>query len=264
MSANGRDHVVLIPSYNTGPRLYETIGAARRLQWPVIVVIDGSTDGTAETVVRMAAIDPGLLACVLPGNQGKGSAILHGLRLARSHDFTHALTMDADGQHSAAHIEEMIAVSRANPEAMVLGVPVFDESAPRIRVLGHRIANFWTGIVTPRGRIADSLFGFRVYPIVPLIDVFEHTTRMRRFDFDSEAVIRLFWRGVRPVNVPTPVRYFRRDQGGISHFKYLRDNCLLIAMYVRLLATMLAAVPAGRMAPSRIEAGSLPVRHGPV
>lgn len=263
MSADRPDHVVLIPSYNTGPRLYETIECARRLAWPVIVVIDGSTDGTAETLLRMAADDPGLLAIVLPRNQGKGAAVLHGLWLARSWNFTHALTMDADGQHSAAHIGEMIAMSLAHPDAMVLGVPLFDESAPRIRILGHKIANFWTGMVTPQGRIGDSLFGFRIYPVVPLIDIFERTSGMRRFDFDSEAVIRLCWRGVRPINVPTPVRYFRRDQGGISHFKYLRDNFLLIAMYARLIATLLASSRARRMAPTRIETGSLPIGHGP-
>ena len=254
MNAARLAHVILIPSYNTGARLRDTITCARQLGWPVIVVIDGSTDGTAELVVRMAACDPGLHACVLPHNQGKGAAVLHGLRLARSRGFTHALTLDADGQHSTAHIGEMIAVSRAHPDAMVLGVPLFDETAPRIRIMGHRIANFWTGVVTSRGGIGDSLFGFRVYPIAPLIEIFASTSRMRRFDFDSEAVIRLCWRGLRPINVATPVRYFRRDEGGVSHFKYLRDNLLLVAMYTRLFATLLSGSRVRRVGPARIEA----------
>jgi hypothetical protein len=253
MSGDRRTHVVLIPSYNTGPRLYDTIDCVRRLAWPVIVVIDGSTDGSAERLVRIAGGDRDLHVCVLPRNQGKGAAVLRGLRLARARNFTHALTMDADGQHSAAHIGEMIARSFACPDAMVLGVPLFDESAPRIRVAGHKIANFWTGLMTPAGAIGDSLFGFRVYPIARLIEIFERTSGMRRFDFDSEAVIRLCWRGVRPINVPTPVRYFRRDQGGVSHFKYVRDNLLLIAMYVRLFG-LLAGSRVRRIAPARIEA----------
>jgi hypothetical protein len=120
-----------------------------------------------------------------------------------------------------------------------LGYPLFDASAPKIRIFGHKIANFCTGLVTPRGVIGDSLFGFRVYPINPLLEAFAGTTGMRRFDFDSEAAIRLHWQGVRPINVDTPVRYFRRDEGGVSHFKYLRDNLLLTAMYCRLAAALL-------------------------
>lgn len=253
MNADRLTHVVLIPSYNTGSRLYETIAGARRLAWPVIVVIDGSTDGTGQALTRMAADDPGLFTCVLPRNQGKGAAILHGLKLARSRGFTHTLTMDADGQHSAEHIEVMIAASLAHPDSMVLGLPLFDESAPRIRVFGHKIANFCAGVVTPRGAIGDSLFGFRVYPIAPLIRIFAETPGMRRFDFDSEAAIRLCWLGVRPINVPTPVRYFRRVEGGVSHFKYLRDNLLLIGMYARLSAALLTGSRMPRQASTGVE-----------
>jgi glycosyltransferase involved in cell wall biosynthesis len=240
MNAQRLGHVVLIPSYNTGPRLFTTIAAVRECGLPVIVVIDGSSDGTAEMVLRMADNDPALFARVLPTNQGKGAAVLHGLRLARTKGFTHALTMDADGQHSAAHIGMMVAMSLAYPEAMVLGQPQFDGSAPRIRMFGHKIANFCTGLLTPAGAIGDSLFGFRVYPVAPLIETFANSTGMRRFDFDSEAVIRLHWQGVRPINVLTPVRYFRRDEGGVSHFKYLRDNLLLTVMYFRLSTALVA------------------------
>ena len=237
-------HVVLIPSYNTGSRLFETIAEVRQRGLPVIVVIDGSSDSTGEELVRRAVDDPALYACVLPHNQGKGAAILHGLELAVAEGFSHALTMDADGQHSAAHIDTMFALSLAHPDSMILGRPVFDASAPQIRVFGHTIANFCTGLLTPRGAIADSLFGFRVYPINPLLEAFAATAGMRRFDFDSEAAIRLHWQGVRPINVDTPVRYFRREEGGVSHFKYLRDNLLLTAMYCRLAAALLLSTAA--------------------
>lgn len=253
MNAERQTHVVLIPSYNTGARLFETIAGVRQRGLPVVVVIDGSTDGTADAVTRMAADDPALFVRVLPVNQGKGAAVSHGLELALSKGFTHALTMDADGQHSAAHIETMIAELLAHPEAMVLGVPVFDDSAPRIRVLGHGIANFWTALVTAGGGIGNSLFGFRVYPIAPLLRIFAETSGMRRFDFDSEAVIRLCWRGVHPINIPTPVRYFRQDDGGVSHFKYLRDNLLLIGMYTRLIAGLLTGWRMPRRVPTTIE-----------
>jgi glycosyltransferase involved in cell wall biosynthesis len=255
-------HVVLIPSYNTGAMLFETIARVRALGWPVIVVIDGSTDGTGEQLVRTAEDDPALLACIQPRNQGKGAAVLHGLRLARAKGFTHALTMDADGQHSTAHVGEMIAVSLAHPAAMVLGFPLFDESAPRIRIVGHKIANFCTGLVTPGGGIGDSLFGFRVYPIVQLMEVFQSTSGMRRFDFDSEAAIRLRWLGLHPINVATPVRYFHRDEGGVSHFKYVRDNLLLTAMYIRLLVALFAGLWAPRITPAEVGRGYASPPHG--
>ena len=239
------NHVVLIPSYNTGARLFDTIDAVRRCGLPVIVVIDGSTDGTGETLVRLAAGDPGLVACVLDRNAGKGAAIRHGLQVASAQGFTHAVTMDADGQHSTAHVGTLLDLSLAHPDCMILGYPLFDDSAPKIRIFGHKIANFCTGWVTPRGAIGDSLFGFRVYPINPLLEAFAGTSGMRRFDFDSEAAIRLHWQGVRPINVTTPVRYFRHDEGGVSHFKYLRDNLLLTAMYWRLAAALVARTAAG-------------------
>jgi glycosyltransferase involved in cell wall biosynthesis len=233
-------HAVIIPSYNTGTRLFDTVAAIRRQEWRVWVIIDGSTDGTGEELARIAANDPALHICVLPQNRGKGAAILHGLRLAHTNGFTHAVTVDADGQHSADHIEGLVALSDDYPEAMILGVPVFDASAPAIRITGHVVANFWANLVTLWAGIGDSLFGFRVYPIAPLLRTFEQTRWMRRFDFDSEAAIRLAWQGVPPINVPTPVRYYRREDGGVSHFNYLRDNALLVLMYTRLFAVLLA------------------------
>ena len=235
--------VVLIPSYNTGARLGQTVAAIRRLDYPVWVVIDGSTDGTAMEMDGLARHDPALRVFVLPRNQGKGGAILHALRVAYRQGITHVVTVDADGQHATDDIGAFIAASRQRPEAMVLGVPIFDASAPAVRVLGHRIAQFWVNLVTLRSGIGNSLFGFRVYPVAPLLEVFGETRWMRRFDFDSEAVIRLSWRGVPAVNLPTPVRYFRREDGGVSHFRYLRDNILLVFMYLRLFAGLVPRLP---------------------
>ena len=232
-------HLVLIPSYNTGGKLFETVAQARRCWRPVWVVIDGSTDGTGEALAAIAKDDPNLRVLMLPENAGKGAAILYGIRLAQLAGFTHALTMDADGQHAAASIAPMMALSAAHPEAMILGRPIFDASAPRLRVLGRRLSNFWVNVETSWGGIGDSLFGLRVYPIDPLLRAFTRTRGMRRFDFDPEAAVRLYWQGVRPINHPTPVRYFRRDEGGVSHFHYVRDNVLLTLMHARLVAEAL-------------------------
>ena len=125
-----RSHLVLIPSYDTGATVYATVKAARAVWNPVWVVVDGSTDGTGQVLQQIAAADPGLRVWVLPHNQGKGAAVLHGLQQAAAAGFTHALTMDSDGQHPADLIPVFMQASLARPEAMVLGRPVFDASAP--------------------------------------------------------------------------------------------------------------------------------------
>lgn len=227
-------HLVLIPSYNPGEKVFETVRAARAQWAPVWVVVDGSNDGTPARLEQMAAADPGLRVLVLPENRGKGAAILQGITQAATEGFTHVLTMDSDGQHPAERIPAFMAESRQAPEAMILGKPVFDAEAPRLRVNGRKVSNGWANLETLWMGIGDSLFGFRVYPIAPLRRIMERTRWMRRFDFDPEAVVRLCWAGVRPINVPTPVRYFSAEEGGVSHFKYLRDNLLLTGMHTRL------------------------------
>ncbi len=236
-------HLVLIPSYNTGETVFETVRSARAQWQPVWVVVDGSTDGTAERLLRMAADDPGLRVQLLPVNQGKGAAVLHGLRAAQAVGYTHALTMDADGQHPAGSIPSFMQASAARPDTMVLGRPVFDASAPLLRVRGRRVSNGWTNLETLRAGIGDSLFGFRVYPVAELIAVMAGQPWMRRFDFDTEAVVRLAWRGVKPVNLDAPVKYLRPEEGGVSHFRYGRDNLLLTWMHTRLMLEFLLRLP---------------------
>jgi len=238
-----KSHLVLIPSYNPGGKALETVRAARA-QWnPVWVIVDGSTDGSAEELTAMARGDPGMRVLVRERNGGKGAALLDGLIAARREGFTHALTMDADGQHPAGRIRAFMSASAAAPEAMILGDPVFDASAPRIRLRGRRIANWCTNLETLWAGVHDTLFGFRVYPIAALIEVMRHSRWMRRFDFDPEAVVRLAWRGTPLVNLPAPVRYFTPQEGGVSHFNYWRDNVLLTSMYLRLLAGFVIRLP---------------------
>lgn len=243
MPATSTSHLVLIPSYNTGDKLLETVRDARRVWDPVCVVVDGSTDGSAERLLNLAARDPGLTVLLLPHNHGKGAAVLHGLRAALDRGFTHVLTLDADGQHPAERIPEFMAASLTQPAALVLGKPVFDASAPRLRVVGRRISNWWANLETLWSGIGDSLFGMRVYPAAALLRVMQANRWMRRFDFDVEAAVRLVWGGAKPVNLPAPVRYFTAEEGGVSHFHYWRDNALLTWMHIRLLAGFVVRLP---------------------
>ncbi len=243
MTEASATHLVLIPSYNPGAQVYDTVRAARRQWTPVWVVVDGSSDDTPAGLQAMAADDPGLRVVILPRNSGKGAAVLHGLDLAASEGFTHALTMDSDGQHPADLIPQFMVASQTAPARMVLGKPVFDASAPRLRVQGRKVSNWWANLETLWMGIGDSLYGFRVYPIEPLRRVMRGQRWMRRFDFDPEAVVRLCWRGVYPLNLPAPVKYLAAEEGGVSHFNYLRDNTLLTWMHIRLMLGFVVRLP---------------------
>ncbi|HMR32233.1 MAG TPA: glycosyltransferase family 2 protein [Geminicoccaceae bacterium] len=230
------DRLVLIPSYNTGPLVLRTVRDARAAWSPVWVVVDGSTDGTGEALRDLARDDPGLHVIVRQPNAGKGAAVLAGAVEARRQGFAHVLTMDADGQHPADRIAAFMAASRQRPEAMILGAPLFDATAPAVRVQGRKISNRLARLEALGAAIDDVLCGFRVYPIDPLVRAMSDSPWMRRFDFDPEVVVRMSWLGVPAVNLPVPVRYLSKAEGGVSHFHYGRDNLLLTWMHLRLLA----------------------------
>lgn len=245
--------LILIPSYNTGPILLKTVESAIALGTPVWVVFDGSTDGSPDLVKDLR--NENLRMIHLPRNSGKGAAVLHGLRLAVDAGFTHILTMDADGQHPADKVNGFLSLSASHPEAAVFGKPVFDASAPALRVNGRKVSNFWANLETLGWGVDDSLFGMRLYPARDLLEVLESTGFARRFDFDPEVAVRLCWRGVPVINLPTPVRYPSKEEGGISQFRYLRDNALLTWMHLRLLLGFFLRLPI------LIARGSNPLEH---
>ena len=233
-------HLVIIPSYNTGSDLLSRTVAGAMAEWgPVWVVLDGSNDGSGAALAGV----PGLHLIALPRNRGKGAALRVALSRAAAAGFTHALSMDADGQHPAGSIRAFMAASVAAPDAVVLGVPQFGPDAPSLRVQGRRISNWWANLETLWAGIDDSLCGFRVYPIRPLLTAMARSSGMRRFDFDPEAAVRLLWQGVPAVNLPAPVRYIVPEEGGVSHFKYGRDNALLTWMHIRLMLGFLPRAP---------------------
>jgi glycosyltransferase involved in cell wall biosynthesis len=238
-----KTHLVLIPSYNPGEKVIQTVTEALAHWAPVWVVVDGSTDGSLASLQALALSQPNLKVLALPVNSGKGAAVLHGIEAAQAQGFTHALAMDSDGQHPTDKIPQFMQVSADNPKAMILGEPEFDGSAPLLRVRGRRVSNWWVNLETVWMGIHDSLFGFRVYPIEPLRQVMQGQRWMRRFDFDGEAVVRLCWRGVKPINVKAPCKYINVADGGVSHFKYGRDNVLLTWMHSRLFFGFVLRLP---------------------
>lgn len=239
-----KTHLVIIPSYNPGSKVKKTVLEALKYWEPVWVVVDGSDDGTRELLDELAKEEPGLRIIALPINSGKGTAVLEGLRIAEQEGFTHVLTMDSDGQHPAHMIPSFMETSQQHPESMVLGMPDFGAEAPSLRVKGRKISNWWANLETFWQGIGDSLFGFRVYPVRPLKKIMEKNRWMRRFDFDPEAAVRLCWSGIQPINIKAPVRYFSKEEGGVSHFQYFRDNKLLTWMHTRLMVEMVLRSPA--------------------
>ena len=164
--------LILIPSYNSGALLRPTVESALA-QWPdVWVVVDGSTDGSDASVETLAESHPGFRLLRQAPNQGKGAAVFHGIQEAAAAGFTHALTMNADGQHPANRIPAFVRVAERHPGAVLLGCPQFGPEAPLLRVRGRKISNAWTNLETLGWGIGDSLFGMRLYPIPALISAF--------------------------------------------------------------------------------------------
>lgn len=226
--------LVILPSYNSGPLLAVTARGALE-KWPhVWVILDGSTDASVADIRRLAEEHQNLRVLETPSNQGKGGATLIAMREALAAGFTHTLLMDADGQHPADSIPAFMALSEQKPDAMILGVPVFGADAPAARVNGRLVGNWFANLETLWGGVRDSLFGFRLYPLEPAVRIMDAIRTARRFDFDTELAVRLFWDGVRPINRPVPVVYPPRASGGVTHFKYLRDNLLLAGTHTRL------------------------------
>ena len=236
-------HILMIPSYNTGRKLQETVKEALEQWAPVWVIVDASTDGSEKPIIEMAKDNPNLMIIQLQKNVGKGGALFEGMIRAQQAGYTHALTMDADGQHPAHLIPVFMATSLKQPNAMVLGKPVFGADAPALRVNGRKVSNWWANLETLWQGIGDSLYGFRVYPITPLHKIMSQNRWMRRYDFDPEAVVRLCWAGVKPINIDAPVKYLTAEEGGISHFNYLRDNTLLTGMHIRLMLGFMVRLP---------------------
>lgn len=232
---------VLIPTYNNPRTIRRVVEEVRALRLPVVLVDDGSAEeGAAVCQALTADLKVHLLR---RENGGKGAAVKSGLKLAEDLGFTHALQVDADGQHNLEDANHFLQIAEENPKAAIFGAPQFDDSAPKGRLIGRKITIFWTTIETLGSCIQDPLCGYRVYPVRESLAT---KTRSNRMDFDPEIAVRLVWRGVPIYNIPTKVRYLSAEEGGISHFSMFWDNARISWMHTRLVFTMLLLLLTGR------------------
>lgn len=232
---------LLIPVYNharTLPALLDDPGAR---DLPVLLVNDGSDAACSAVLRRLAEADNTTLITLIERdrNGGKGAAVKTGLRAAASAGYSHALQLDADGQHDTGDIPTLLALARQHPRAVITGVPRF-HNVPAMRYYGRFLTHLWVWINTLSTDISDAMCGFRVYPLAPTLAVIDSARTGDRMDFDPEILVRLHWAGTPVVEHPTLVDY---PQGGISHFRTLRDNALISWAHTRLFFGMLWRLP---------------------
>jgi len=230
---------VVIPVFNHENAIASVVDRVRVHGLPVILVDDGSHPACAHELQRLAKLaDVTLLRHDF--NRGKGAAVCTGLRAARQRGFTHALQVDADGQHTLADIRRFVEEARSYPASLVCGAPVFDTSMPFARRYGRHLSHASVWLETLSRDIVDSMCGFRVYPLASTLALIDRQRLGQRMDFDIEILVRLHWRDVPMRWLPTRVSY---PHDGVSHYRVFFDNVHAVALHLRLLAEMLVRLP---------------------
>lgn len=232
----------IVPSHNHARAVPAIVATLVAQGLPIFVIDDGSDAATRAALAALANPGKGVQVARLDPNQGKGGAVGHGFQLAMAAGYTHALQIDADGQHDIAEAPRLLQLARDHPASLVTGIPVYDRSVPLGRAVGRYATHIWVWIETLSLQIRDSMCGFRVYPLGAVADLYAAgETIGRRMDFDTEIMVRLFWRGVPVIEHPVAVTY---PKGNISNFDLWRDNLRITAMHTRLFFGMLRRVPA--------------------
>ncbi|NTX85770.1 glycosyltransferase [Citrobacter youngae] len=232
---------VLIPCYNHGAMMSGVLDRLQPFNLPCIVVDDGSDKTTQDELARLAAEYGNLTLIRLPVNAGKGAAVISGIQAAADAGFSHAVQVDADGQHAIEDIPRLLALAKEHPAALISGQPIYDDSVPRSRLYGRWVTHIWVWIETLSLQLKDSMCGFRVYPVAPTRQLAQRVTLGKRMDFDTEVMVRLYWQGNPSYFIPTRVIY---PQDGLSHFDALKDNLRISLMHTRLFFGMLPRIPA--------------------
>lgn len=239
--ADGFRPVVVIPVYNHAEAIGHMVDGVLAQGQPCLLVDDGSEAGCAQVLDRLQAERPDRVFLLrLEQNQGKGGAVMAGLREALRRGYSHAVQIDADGQHDTTDIPSFLRDAETHPDAVVIGRPLYDESVPKGRLYGRYATHIWVWINTLSLQIRDSMCGFRVYPLAPTVALIDRVNIGRRMDFDSEILVRLHWQGRAMVNRATRVTY---PLDGVSHFDVLRDNVRISGMHAKLFFGMLLRLP---------------------
>lgn len=234
--------VAVIPHYNHAATLPKVVEELLAADLPVIIVDDGS-DLQSVTQIRPLAEQKNVTILFQPENGGKGAAMKAGLQFAAFQHFTHALQVDADGQHRLADATTMLAQAKQQPDALICGKPVYDEDAPKSRLYGRKLTDFWNAVNTLSFDIQDGMCGFRIYPLASTVALLQREYLGSRMDFDTEILVRSHWEKIPMIWVETPVKY---DSQGISHFRIWHDNLLISKMHARLFFGMLYRLLTGK------------------
>lgn len=229
----------VIPVYNHEHALPLVVDALRQHGLPCVLVDDASSPACAQVMDQLATqLDVHLVRLAV--NQGKGGAVMAGLREAGRLGFSHALQVDADGQHDLADVQRFLAAAQARPGELICGYPQYDESVPKSRLYARYLTHVWVWINSLSLSIRDGMCGFRVYPLAPTLALTETTRLGKRMDFDPEVLVRLAWRNQPMHWLPTKVHY---PLDGLSHFRLFHDNALISKMHAKLFFGMLLRAP---------------------
>lgn len=230
----------VIPVYNHEQAVPAVVDDLLRAGLPCVLVDDASDAGCAQVLARLAE-QRDVFLVTLPVNQGKGGAVMAGLREAARLGFSHALQVDADGQHDLGDVQTFLEHSRHAPQALVCGYPQYDASVPKGRLYARYLTHVWVWINSLSLQIPDSMCGFRVYPLPATLALIDNVRLGKRMDFDPEILVRLAWRNQPMRWLPTRVHY---PQDGLSHFRLVHDNVLISKMHAKLFFGMLVRAPA--------------------
>lgn len=230
---------VVIPVYNHEHAIGMVVSGIRAQGFPVLLVNDGCGPACAAELQRLSAA-PDVILLRHDHNRGKGAAVCTGLRAARDRGFSHAVQIDADGQHAIADVRRFVDEARAFPDAVICGRPVFDASIPKSRYYGRYLTHALVWLQTLSFELIDSMCGFRVYPLAATLALLERRSVGARMDFDTDILVRLYWRDVPTRWLDTRVSY---PADGVSHFRLFFDNVLMTSLHARLLLGMLVRLP---------------------
>ncbi|KPK55835.1 MAG: hypothetical protein AMS22_03200 [Thiotrichales bacterium SG8_50] len=232
---------VIIPHYDHVEQFTSMLDKLVSADLPLIIVDDASPKSAFRQLEEVLGREaPGALLLRHSKNQGKGGAVMTGLRAAYDAGYSHALQVDADGQHDTADIPRFVSLATRHPEALICGKPVFDASISRLRYYARYITLFLSWLESLDTAIEDAMCGFRLYPLSRVVPVFERSRTGKRMAFDPEILVRCVWDGIELRYLPVEVKY---PQGGRSHFHYIGDNLEISWMHTRLIIGMLIRLP---------------------